>query len=82
MKEIKVDENTKLKLEPGVCLQITGAKQCNITLESAEFLNVDLKKVKNGNITLQSVEDSYLVISDCSNVDIAAYNSGIRLARN
>lgn len=36
MKELKIDESTKLKIEPGVQLVIVGAKQNNVVIESAE----------------------------------------------
>lgn len=82
MKELKIEETTKIKVEPGVQLTIVGAKQSNLVIDSAEYLNIDMKKVSNANITMQSCEHDNVVLSDSKGVDIAAYNSELRLARN
>lgn len=41
-----------------------------------------MKKVNNANVKMQSCERDYVVLSDCKGVDVAAYNSELRLARN
>lgn len=81
MKELKIDESVKLKLEPGVCVQIVAPQHCGVEIKDASYCNVDITKGTALNVCGNDLTGVDLKLSRSKDIDVAAYGTEFRVAR-
>lgn len=82
MKELKIEENVKLKVSPGVEVQIISPSRSSITIKGAEHVDLSVQDSKNMTISHANVADVTMTMTNVQNTALAAYNSDVRYARN
>lgn len=82
MKEIKIEENVKLKLSPGVVVQIASPSRCSVNVTGADHCDVSVQDSKNMTVTHNGNKDMSVIMTDETSVSVAAYHCDMHIARN